>query len=92
MDYAKIDDIVEIKPNIQIPCKQETSIGNYRLYGIVHHYGTKGNGHYIADVMDENNWYTCDDERVMRLDGEPDYNSSSAYVLFYTKVDQAVSR
>ena len=48
MDFAKIDDIVEIKPLIQVPCAQEMTIGTYKLYGIVHHLGTKSNGHYIA--------------------------------------------
>ena len=48
MDYAKLDDIVEIKPELQIPCAQENRAGSYKLYGIVHHLGTKNNGHYIA--------------------------------------------
>ena len=48
MDFEKIDDIVEIKDIMQIPCKQQGIIGTYKLYGIVHHYGTKSNGHYIA--------------------------------------------
>jgi len=53
MDFAKIDDIVEIKPTLQLPCKQENSMGTYKLYGIVHHFGTKSNGHYIAQVLDD---------------------------------------
>ena len=48
MDFAKVDDIVEIKPTLQIPCQQESKVGTYNLYGIVHHYGTKSNGHYTA--------------------------------------------
>ena len=48
MDFAKIDDIVEIKPKLQLPCRQQNRTGDYHLYGIVHHYGTKSNGHYIA--------------------------------------------
>ena len=48
MDFEKIDDIVQIKSMLQIPCKQEMAKGTYKLYGIVHHYGTKSNGHYIS--------------------------------------------
>ena len=48
MDFAKIDDIVEIKEKLQLPCKQEMTIGTYKLYGIVHHYGTYNRGHYIS--------------------------------------------
>lgn len=48
MDFEKLDDIVEIKDIMQIPCKQQNIIGTYKLYGIVHHFGTKSNGHYVA--------------------------------------------
>ena len=48
MDFAKVDDIVELKHRIQVPCKQQNRTGDYKLYGIVHHFGTKSNGHYIA--------------------------------------------
>jgi ubiquitin C-terminal hydrolase len=55
MDFAKIDDIVEIKPVLNVPCKNDSTHGTYKLYGIVHHFGTKNNGHYISQVLDETN-------------------------------------
>lgn len=91
MDFEKIDDIVNIKPVLTIPCKHDSSVGTYQLYGIVHHYGTKSNGHYICQVLDASNgasqWYTCDDSSITKVYGSPDYDSSTAYVLFYSKVD-----
>ena len=57
-------------------------IGTYELYGIVHHYGTKSNGHYISDVRDMSGynhedpsasndqgdvWYNCDDETIRKI-------------------------
>ena len=53
MDFAKIDDILEIKQTLQLPCSKDATPGTYKLYGIVHHYGSKNNGHYISDVLDE---------------------------------------
>ena len=55
MDYDKIADQVEIKPQIQIECKMENTLGTYKLFAIVHHFGTKGNGHYITDALDLQN-------------------------------------
>ena len=91
MDFAKIDDIVEIKPVLNVPCKNDSTHGTYKLYGIVHHFGTKNNGHYISQVLDETNgaqqWYTCDDSNVYKVYGTPDFDSSTAYVLFYSRMD-----
>ena len=52
-------------------------VGEYQLYGIVHHYGTKSNGHYISDVRDMSKynsegeqdevWYNCDDETIRKI-------------------------
>jgi len=47
-DFAKIDDLVEVRPRLQIACRQQNRTGDYRLYAVVHHYGTKSNGHYTA--------------------------------------------
>ena len=48
------------------------AIGTYKLYGIVHHFGTYNRGHYISEVLDYSNgqagdWYKCDDERITKL-------------------------
>ena len=52
MDYDKIADPIEIKPIINLDCAMENTVGRYKLYAIVHHYGSKGNGHYITEALD----------------------------------------
>ena len=101
MDYVKNNDRVDIKRSIQLTSSQEKVMGEYRLYGIVHHYGTKSNGHYIADVRDmskynsegenEEVWYNCDDETIRKISA-PQLLSSTAYVLFYYKTGTKASR
>ena len=51
----------------------------------------------FRDVMHKDNfgddqWYTCDDERISKMNGPLDLDSSTAYVLFYTKSNQIESR
>ena len=77
MDYEKINDRVEVKKKIQLSSNLETMVGEYRLYGIVHHIGTKSNGHYTSDVRDMSKyniegesdevWFNCDDETISKL-------------------------
>ena len=55
MDYDKIADPIEIKPVISLDCKMEQTTGTYKLFAIVHHFGTKGNGHYITEALDLSN-------------------------------------
>lgn len=40
----------------------------------------------------DDQWYTCDDERIVKMQGPLELNSSTAYVLFYTKSNQIASR
>jgi len=47
MDYKKIDEAVNFEKVVDIQSRQN-QIGKYELYGIVHHFGTKNAGHYIA--------------------------------------------
>lgn len=37
------------------------------------------------DKNGDDQWYTCDDERINKINGPLDLDSSTAYVLFYTK-------
>ena len=63
----------------------------YKLFAIVHHYGHKGNGHYITEAMDlgsNDDWYRCDDETISQLTSPPITQSSTAYVLFYQKTGE----
>lgn len=60
---------------------------SYSLYGISHHSGYMGGGHYVADTLnpEDGKWYHCDDSRVTK--GSTPGASSSAYVLFYVRDD-----
>lgn len=85
MDYRKIDAPVEYASQIDLQTRQNQK-GIYELYGVVHHFGTKSSGHYVADVRDlksrKGAWYNCDDEMVKEISG-PDTSSTTAYLLFY---------
>ena len=56
------------------------------LYGISHHMGGMGGGHYVADTKNsgDGNWYHYDDSHVGKI-RDPSV-SSTAYVLFYERV------
>jgi ubiquitin carboxyl-terminal hydrolase 4/11/15 len=57
---------------------------HYELFGVAHHYGGMGGGHYVASAKNyfDGKWYNFNDSSVSgeRMD---DVVSSSAYVLFY---------
>lgn len=55
----------------------------YDLYGVSHHKGSLTSGHYVADCFEEGNWHRFDDSSVSGI--TPPRNSSSAYVLFYSR-------
>lgn len=60
----------------------------YDLFGISHHVGGLGGGHYYANVrnLDDGMWYLKNDASVSKLVGGPDNSAAaSAYVLFYKK-------
>ena len=59
----------------------------YDLYGVVHHMGSMGGGHYIATCKNSgggksNNWFEYNDSRVGKAD-KNDIVRSSGYLLFY---------
>lgn len=54
----------------------------YKLYGVVHHIGNPGAGHYFADCLIKNKWWRFDDDEVLEI--EPiDVHVNSAYILFF---------
>ena len=59
--------------------------GTYDLYGVVHHEGKIGGGHYISDVYRNDKWFQIDDDKVKEI-GSPDFNSDTAYLLFFSHV------
>ena len=62
----------------------------YDLYGVIHHSGSLGGGHYVAYTKNILNkqWYLFDDQHVVHIDEQSVENrivNSGAYVLFYAK-------
>jgi len=67
----------------------------YDLFGTVNHFGTLHQGHYVANVKVNGDWFHCNDAFVSHadsatgdcsddVDGEV-LESESAYILFYIK-------
>ena len=62
----------------------------YKLTGVVYHHGEGlKSGHYTADYHNSfsNRWFHADDMRITRTDTPGKQNSSSAYILIYSKVE-----
>ncbi|EST06142.1 Peptidase C19, ubiquitin carboxyl-terminal hydrolase [Kalmanozyma brasiliensis GHG001] len=59
----------------------------YRLYAVVHHYGSGPNsGHYVASVRSPSGkWTRMDDSLVSEMGRSGPTNDQSAYILFYLK-------
>jgi len=64
----------------------------YDLYAVSNHYGSLGGGHYTAYGKNRlnGNWYKFDDSSVSRVE-ESRVVTSSAYVLFYRRRDNATN-
>lgn len=60
---------------------------NYRLYGVVNHYGSQNFGHYTSFCVDKaGQWWEFNDASTNRVSKEK-VVSEGAYLLFYEKVD-----
>jgi ubiquitin C-terminal hydrolase len=63
------------------------SVYNYKLYGIILHFGSIYGGHYIAIVKKTINgndkWFICDDTNIRETDVSNVLNNENAYILFY---------
>ena len=60
----------------------------YNLYGISHHSGYMGGGHYVADILNsDGKWYHCDDSHADASYSDPQGGGSSPYLLFYARSD-----
>ena len=61
----------------------------YDLYGVLHHVGVLGAGHYVATIRGgDGKWYCFNDGQVHEVKSD-DVVSASAYVLFYRRRDLA---
>ena len=86
---------LELSKYDQILIPRDSRVGSYRkncyqLRSIVHHTGSINSGHYFAqirDQMDQDKWYICNDDRVIRFrtaDRHPDgIPAVSPYIAFY---------
>lgn len=69
----------------------------YDLYAVLHHEGDVGYGHYTAHAKNrfDGEWYNFNDSQCHRrnvMNRKQDYeSSSSAYCLFYNRVERVVS-
>ena len=61
----------------------------YNLYGVIHHSGTMGWGHYIAYAKSGHNqqWIEYDDSRTSIVHDLNKIISSNSYILFYRRQD-----
>lgn len=69
--------------------KQLETFGNglqYKLYGIVNHYGSQNFGHYTAACEWSGHWWDFNDSSVSSLASER-IVSEEAYILFYKRVN-----
>jgi uncharacterized UBP type Zn finger protein len=60
----------------------------YDLYGVIHHQGALGGGHYVASLKSEvdGKWRLFNDAQIYEVSGK-DIIDSSAYILFYVRRD-----
>ncbi len=73
---AEIEDVkgINIKDNV--------TMYNYELYGIVSHSGGMGGGHYVAYVKHAGRWFHASDSRVSET-SEKRVMMAEAYIAFY---------
>mmetsp|Transcript_2914 Transcript_2914/g.4800 ORF Transcript_2914/g.4800 Transcript_2914/m.4800 type:complete len:123 (+) Transcript_2914:2-370(+) len=64
----------------------------YDLYAVSHHHGTVSGGHYTAHAKNrfDREWYDFNDSQCRKVDEEKEMlgYGSSAYCLFYNRVDR----
>ncbi|CAI2177544.1 18397_t:CDS:10 [Funneliformis geosporum] len=74
------------KINSEIDNQDTLNITKYDLYGLIHHRGVLGAGHYIAYVKNpiDGNWYEYDDTYITKKSAT-DISRLEAYALFYQK-------
>jgi len=79
----------QTKPEYQPP-STKVDAAEYRLCGVINHYGSVHGGHYTAAVRhaatqsDSGRWFSCNDALVREISLE-DAISNNAYVLFYER-------
>ncbi|KAJ9477447.1 Ubiquitin carboxyl-terminal hydrolase 10 [Pseudozyma hubeiensis] len=85
------DDKLNIAPYLSV----SHGPARYKLYAVVHHYGSGPNsGHYVASVRSPSGrWTRMDDSHVSEMGSSGPLGDQSAYILFYLKEkDEALER
>ena len=85
-NFAKIqfDENLDMKDFVDNEIFDNSST-KFRLWGILCHRGNYSNGHYYSYVKMNGSWF-CFDDNVVNF-GNPDFNSSDVYSLFFTRVN-----
>ena len=58
-DPTSTDEATHGKRSVELP----SSLYEYDLFAVVTHEGKLDNGHYWADVLSEDEWWHCDDDK-----------------------------
>eukprot|EP00730_Choanoeca_flexa_P015729 TRINITY_DN7288_c0_g1_i2.p1 TRINITY_DN7288_c0_g1~~TRINITY_DN7288_c0_g1_i2.p1 ORF type:complete len:602 (+),score=104.82 TRINITY_DN7288_c0_g1_i2:54-1859(+) len=94
--YVSFDEYLDLRPylahtvatttdedGIETSCIPDDAF-DYTLFGVVTHIGTMQQGHYIAYVKQQEQWYKCNDA-VITMASRAEVLGAQAYLLFYVK-------
>ena len=56
----------------------------YDLFAVIEHAGTLQQGHYVAYIRRQNDWFRCNDAKIQRV-SERQVLQSRAYMLYYSR-------
>ncbi|GME86190.1 unnamed protein product [Ambrosiozyma monospora] len=72
----------------KLPARGQIPPFNYKLFGVINHFGNLVNGHYTSyvDKGGSNGWCYFDDDRVTKNCSLNKVINGDAYVLFYSRV------
>jgi ubiquitin C-terminal hydrolase len=83
--FKKIRNDITIPERINIENYTTDKSNNYELCGIIIHYGSLSNGHYISYTKKPftNEWFRYDDEKVNYIGDYKNIDTDGSYILFY---------
>ena len=84
--YVKFYDNIDMSEYLDHECWNKND-AKYSLYGIGNHSGSINFGHYYAYIKINSTWYEFNDSSVSTYSKGDDNSSSTAYVLFYKKIN-----
>ncbi|CDK29363.1 unnamed protein product [Kuraishia capsulata CBS 1993] len=85
--WPKVQTEQEMHQLAALPMRNQMAPFNYKLFGVVNHYGNLATGHYTAYVdKREDGWCYFDDTKVTKRRPLDKVINADAYVLFYARV------